>query len=89
MQNISLSIPEDIVLAVKSQPQNGMTLHDKLQLNLAIGMFVSQEISFAKAAQLAGKNLCEFMDILKGLGISAIVYTEEMLEDDLKFINAE
>ena len=85
MQNISLSIPDDIVFEIKSLPKRKTTINAKLQLSLAIGMFVSQEISLAKAAQLAKMNLADFTNILKELGIPAFVYTEDMLEDDLKF----
>lgn len=85
MQNISLLVPDDIVYEVKSLPKVGDTINAKLQISLAIGMFVSQEISLAKAAQLAGKSLVEFMNILRKLDIPALVYTEDMLEDDLKF----
>ena len=85
MQNISLSIPDDIVFEIKSLQRGGATINAKLQLSLAIGMFVSQEISLARAAQLAGKNLVDFMNTLKELDIPAFTYTEDMLEDDLKF----
>jgi len=85
MQNINLAIPDDIVYEIKSLPKREITFADKLQLSLAIGMFVSRDISLAKAAQLANKNLFEFMNILKSLGIPSAVYTEEMLDDDLRF----
>ena len=87
MQNISLSIPDDIVFEVKSSPKRGENINDRWQLSLAIGMFVSQEISLAKAAQLAGKDLVEFMNVLKELNIPSFHYTEDMLTDDLKFAN--
>ena len=89
MQNISLSIPDDIVFEVKSQPKTDEAINSKLQLSLAIGMYVSQEISLAKAAQLAGKNLADFMRILVSRGIPTFAYTEDMLEDDLKFAAGE
>lgn len=86
MQNISLSIPDDIVFEVNSLPKHEPTINAKLMLSLAIGMFISREISLAKAAQLAGKNLTDFMDILNDLNIPAFSYTSDMLEDDLKFV---
>lgn len=89
MQNISLAIPDDIVFEIKSFPKMETAIHDKLQLSLAIGMFVSGEISLAKSAELAGKNLAEFMNILLGLGIPSLNYTEDMLCDDLKFADKE
>jgi len=39
----------------------------------------------ARAAQLAGKNLVDFTNILNDLAIPAFIYTEDMLTDDLKF----
>ena len=51
-----------------------------------IGMFVSKSISFAKAAQLSGMGLSEFMDLLRTVNIPAVDYTEKMLDDDLEFI---
>jgi len=85
MQNVSLVIPDDIVYEIKSLPKRETEIRDKLKLSLAIGMFVSHEISLAKAAELANKELYEFIDILKSIGIPSIVYTEDMLEDDLLF----
>ena len=86
MQNISLSIPDEIVFEMKSLPKRETTINAKLQLSLAIGMFVSQEISLARAAQLAERNLVDFVDILSELRIPAFTYTEDMLDDDLKFM---
>ena len=85
MQNISLAIPDDIIFEVSSLPSREKVITEKLQLRLAIGMFVSQEISLAKAAQLAGKCIVEFMNTLKGLDIPSFNYTDDMLHDDLIF----
>ena len=89
MYNANLEIPDDIIFEVKSLPKRETKINDKLQLSLAIGMFVSQEISLAKAAELAKKNLLEFIDILKDRDIPAFIYTEDMLEDDLKFAKGD
>ena len=85
MQTINFTIPDDIIYEIKSLPKRESDISDKLQLSLAIGMLVSREISLAKAAQLANKSLFEFMDILKSLSVPAVVYADEMLEDDLRF----
>jgi len=89
MQNISLAIPDDIVYEIKSLPNHETAITDKLYLSLAIGMFVSREISLAKAADLAKKSILEFMEILKLWNIPAVTYTEEMLDDDLRFASKE
>lgn len=89
MKNINLAIPDDVLYEVKSLPQKEDTIDDRLQLSLAVGMFVSKELSLAKAAQLAKKPLDEFMDILKGLSIPSITYSQDMLADDLLFADGE
>ena len=48
-------------------------------------MFASKKISLAKAAEVAGATLANFIDVLKELQIPSISYTLEMLEDDLAF----
>jgi predicted HTH domain antitoxin len=85
MHSVNLVIPDDVFFEISSRPCKETTINDKLQTRLAIGLFVSQEVSLSKAAQLAGKNLHEFMDTLKNLGIPSINYTEKMLADDLSF----
>ena len=87
MQNITLAIPDDIILEISSMPSAKKAISEKLQMRLAIGMFVSGEISLAKAAQLAEQNISDFMGTLKSLGIPPFTYTDDMLLDDLKFAN--
>lgn len=84
---IQMYLPEEVLLEIGSLNLKGVTLEDKLKLNLSIGLFVSQDISLGKAAQLAGKSLSEFITILNELGIPAVEYTEEIYEDDLKFMS--
>lgn len=83
MPDVNLSIPNDIIFEINSLPDRNKTLHEKLKLRLAIGMFVSQEINLSKAAQLAGQTLSEFMDTLKRLNIPSVSYTDDLLYDDI------
>jgi predicted HTH domain antitoxin len=87
METMNITIPNDLAFQIRSTPRYGSAVNDKLQMLLAIGLFASKEVSLAKAAELAGQSLVEFMGTLKFLGIPAVVYTEEMLEDDLSFAN--
>ena len=87
MQSVNLLIPDEIIFEVKSQPNNRVSINEKFKQSLAIGMFVSQEISLAKAAKLAGSDLAGFMNPLKHRVIPFLPYTEEMLEDDLRFVH--
>jgi predicted HTH domain antitoxin len=88
MQSIHLSIPDDVAFEAGSSSYKGATMDEKLRLSLAVGMFVSGDISLANAAQLAGKDLNDFMGLLKRYNIPAFIYTEDMLGDDLRFAEA-
>ena len=83
---ISMEVPNDILYELTSMPTAGKTVEEKLKVNLAIGLFASRGISLAKAAQLAGKSLAGFINILNIINIPAIDYTEDMLKDDIEFI---
>jgi len=85
MDTVDIAIPNALALQIQSTPRYGHTVGDKLRMVLAIGLFASREVSLAKAAELAGQSLVEFMATLKCLGIPAIVYSDEMLVDDIVF----
>ena len=87
MQMVDVSIPDNLASQIKSIPRLGIETSDKMQMLLAIGLFVTKEVSLARAAELAGQTLLEFMGTLKVLGIPSLVYTEEMYEDDQNFVN--
>ena len=88
MQMVDVAIPNNLALQIKSTQRFGHATSDKTQMLLAIGLFVTGEVSLARAAELAGQSLLEFMGILKFLGIPVLVYTEEMYEEDQSFVNA-
>ena len=86
-KSINIELPEEIYYEIDSLHLKGKKIEDKLKLNLAIGLFVSKDISLAKAAELAGKSLPDFIHFLKNFNISAIEYNQEMYQDDLNFID--
>ena len=83
---LQFTVPEDLYDAVDEN--NGFlgNAQNKLRISLALGMFMFGEISLARAAELAEMPLAEFMDVLEKLHIPAVIYTDEMLADDLQFI---
>jgi predicted HTH domain antitoxin len=85
-QTVIMQVPADILLEIDSLPIEGKTLEEKLKLSLAIGLFVSKDISLAKAAQLAEKPIDRFIEILGSINIPAVEYSEEIYRDDLSFI---
>ncbi len=85
---VNMQIPQDIFYEINSLPIGNKTLNEKLKLNLAIGLFVSKDISLAKAAELSNNSLAEFIMILNEFNVPVSDYSEVMLCDDLNFVRA-
>ena len=62
--------------------KEGKNIRDKLILSAVIGLFVSKSVTLEKAAELVGKNVWDFIDILKYYGILWGDYTETDLQMD-------
>lgn len=65
---------------------DGISIDGKVKVSLAIGLFVEKQVTLAKAAELSGKTLGEFIDLLRLKNISWMEYTEEHLHDDERAI---
>lgn len=59
-------------------------LDDNISTSLAIAAFIEKRVTLARAAELAGKSLSEFISILTKHKISWMEYTEETFEEDQK-----
>lgn len=82
-QDVQVNIPSDFVPFV-SLLKDGKTVDEKVKLSLSIGLFLSKTVTLAKAAELAGKSLWKFIDILKSQGIFWGEYGQEQeRQDDL------
>ena len=84
-RTVALSIPPDLYAELGSVPLFHGELKKKIQLDLAVGMFVSKEVSLTRAADYAGMTLIDFSELLSNYGVPVVDYTEEMLEDDILF----
>lgn len=79
---VQVNIPDDFVPIVNSLG-GGTSLDDRIRLSLAIGLFVSKAVSLAQAAQLSGRSLLDFMEILRSRGLHWGEYSEEQqCQDD-------
>lgn len=68
--------------------QAGETVQEKVTLSVVIGLFASKIITLEKAAELTGKSLWDFIDMLKACQIPWGEYTEEELQmDDIALKN--
>jgi len=84
-RTVSISLPPDLYAELEHTPMFRGRLKNKVQLSLAVGMFVSKEISLSRAAEYAGMALQDFIELLNNFGVPVVNYTEEMLEDDMIF----
>jgi predicted HTH domain antitoxin len=64
----------------------GPNLDAKAKVSLALGLFVNEQVTLARAAQLSGKSLSDFIDLLRSKNIPWMEYSEEHLQDDQRVI---
>jgi len=76
VNQFQVTLPNDFMPFIQ-QLKDGKTTDDKVTLSLAIGMFLSKQVTLAKASELASKSVWEFVDVLKSLGIPWGEYSED------------
>jgi predicted HTH domain antitoxin len=84
MTTISLEIPETIFSALRKDPQE---FTQELRLVAAIKWYELGQITQGQAAEIAGLNRAEFINILSRYQVSTFQYTPEEIEADLQNIN--
>lgn len=84
---VDVRIPNDIIPFINKLGP-GKTLDDKVNLSIAIGLFVSRNITLARAAEVAELPIGEFINLLRTQGIPWGEYTEEQERlDDISVEN--
>ncbi|AGE22539.1 UPF0175 family protein [Geobacillus sp. GHH01] len=72
MDYFQVNLPKEFLPAINEL--EGSTVEAKIKLSLAIGLFVGKQVTLAKAAELAGKSLGEFIDVLRSKAIPWMEY---------------
>ena len=72
--------PEFLPLLAKSKADK--TIDDKVNLSIAVFLFTERAVTLARAAELAGKSVGEFINILINHNIPWAEYTEEHKRQD-------
>lgn len=83
MRNLSINIKPEFWPFL---PRNKKVLEDEVNLSLAILLFTEKKVTLARAAELAGKSLEDFIEILKERNIPWGEYTDEQYKQDLETI---
>ncbi|MBC6480530.1 MAG: UPF0175 family protein [Hormoscilla sp. GM7CHS1pb] len=82
-ETITFEVPLNLLAALKI---GSAELKHQIRLLAAIAYFQEKRLSLGKAAELAGINGLEFMDILASKGIVIFDYDESELEVELRGI---
>lgn len=80
MEEISVKVPRDLVRIPKVRDEE---IPELVRLYLAIELYRERKVSLGKAAEIAGVNKWEMMEILASKNIP-IQYNVEDLENDTK-----
>lgn len=77
---LEVSLKDDFKEVFKSSSDSG--LYENIETSLAIAAFIEKRVTLARAAELAGKDLAEFIKILIKYNIPWMEYTEDTLKED-------
>ena len=83
METLSLQVnlPADLLSLLRLSPQE---MEQEVQRWVALELFRTRRISAGKAAEVAGLNLYEFMELTRQQNVSWIGYTDNELEAELE-----
>ena len=81
MTHVTLSIPDEIVLALKATPDD---LASKIRFAASVKLYEIGQLSSGAAAQLAGVPKPYFLSHLADFGVAVFNLTDEELSHDLK-----
>lgn len=82
--SFQVDLPEEFLPIINTMEGTG--IDNKIKETLAIGLFVERQVTLARAAELAGKSLSDFIELLRSKRIPWMEYTDEHLEDDRQVI---
>ena len=81
MKTISIQLPDGVFSALKKAPDD---LAREMRIAAAVKWYELGEISQGKAAEIAGLNRIEFLDILARYQVSPFQYTVKELAEEIE-----
>jgi predicted HTH domain antitoxin len=86
MSDVAVGVPEELLEQLARSGLGRLEEDRRVRVALAVHLFLTQEVSVGRAAELAGYPLVQFYDVLQALNLPAAIYGPEELVQDLETI---
>jgi predicted HTH domain antitoxin len=80
---VQVDLPPAVAVAMRMIGLEGDDLAREMRKATAIDLYAARLLSIGKAAELAGLDLADFMDLLVSRGMAVAEYSPEDLDQDL------
>lgn len=84
---LSIDIAEDVYSTLRIEGYTKVKLEKTARQNLAISLFSEGVLSFGKAAELAGMDKWNFLDLLREKKIPFFELTEDEITEEYKLMD--
>jgi predicted HTH domain antitoxin len=88
MADVTVELPEDLLQHLAGSRLGHLDEPSRVRAALAIFLFLTQEISIGRAAELAGQPYLDFWHLLTELDLPTVFYGREEYARDLEAIKA-
>lgn len=87
MANVMVGIPQELIDQLGQPALASLDEAECVRVALAIHLFTSEQVSLARAAELAGYPLVDFQDLLRRLGSPLVIYDRDEYDRDQRAVN--